>query len=148
MGSPSAGSNSNDSTTAFGVSGAVRTSGAPAVLYVNVDGTPMHVDPAVLEHVHDSRLYDMLVRQVHVLPRDDLGRPFLSYNPRVFQVGANCLTPSVQLISASASNRLPDGIAKALTQPHGRSSPQCHAVVRNQHFPRASAEGTIALRAS
>ncbi len=87
QGSLSAGSSSTASANAIGLSSTVRTEGAPVVLYVNVDGTPMHVDPAVLEQVHGSRLYDMLVRQVHVLPRDELGRPFLSYDPKVFQVG-------------------------------------------------------------
>ncbi|KAG2450997.1 hypothetical protein HYH02_004268 [Chlamydomonas schloesseri] len=95
--------------------------GAPAVLELNVDGTAVYVDRAVLEHQQrqyrqqqsaaagaaaagaeagsrtssgtggdgvgsSCRLYEMLVERYDSLPRDSQGRPYLSYDPRVFQV--------------------------------------------------------------
>ncbi|GLC68615.1 hypothetical protein PLESTF_000714300 [Pleodorina starrii] len=60
---------------------------APAVLELNVDGTTVFVERAVLEsQAAGSRLHQALVTEYGKLPLDSRGRPYLSYDPRVFQV--------------------------------------------------------------
>ncbi|GFR52945.1 hypothetical protein Agub_g15607, partial [Astrephomene gubernaculifera] len=59
----------------------------PDVMELNVDGTAVFVDRAALEsQAAGSRLYDTLIKHYNRLPLDSQGRPYLSYEPRVFQV--------------------------------------------------------------
>ncbi|EFJ51818.1 hypothetical protein VOLCADRAFT_103307 [Volvox carteri f. nagariensis] len=59
----------------------------PPVLELNIDGTVVHVERAVLEmQAAGSQLYRTLIQEYGKLPRDSYGRPYLSYDPRVFQV--------------------------------------------------------------
>ncbi|GLI70391.1 hypothetical protein VaNZ11_015172 [Volvox africanus] len=66
---------------------AAATNTAPAVLELNVDGTVVLVERAVLEsEAAGSRLYRTLIQEYGKLPLDSQGRPYLSYEPRTFNL--------------------------------------------------------------
>lgn len=83
------------STSHPGGNGVARSSKvleAPAVLELNVDGQIVFVEREVLDaQAAGSRLHNMLICEYAKLPLDSQGRPFLSYNPGVFQVRLVCI---------------------------------------------------------
>ncbi|PNH07327.1 hypothetical protein TSOC_006220 [Tetrabaena socialis] len=99
---------------------------APAVLVLNVDGKVLLCDRRVLEtQAAGSRLHELVVRQYGRLPLDSQGRPYLSYNPRIFEV----------LLSLLKSRWLFGSAAFTPDWPH---------LVRSLRVPQANLEQTAA----
>ncbi|GIL88545.1 hypothetical protein Vretimale_15338 [Volvox reticuliferus] len=70
-----------------GGGGGATAATAPAVLELNVDGTVVLVERAVLEsQAAGSRLYHTLIQGYDKLPLDSQGRPYLSYDPQTFKL--------------------------------------------------------------
>ncbi|MEW5308011.1 MAG: hypothetical protein WDW38_000002 [Sanguina aurantia] len=64
------------------IADSMSASAGGGVLEVNVSGTLLYIDTALLQPLHHSRLYRLLVSESAVTPRDPQGRIYLPYDSR------------------------------------------------------------------